>query len=130
MLIFDFYINILKNETGITIGHPEYDGISKSIKEAIMSRNFMELYARDGIFAGVLTWELRKSKENPSMIDLGITNLLILKRAAGTYCLQRATNRLRKMYPNCASFVWKNRKTGKLVVRRQERLHGVNCTAV
>ena len=128
-MTFDFYMEILKNETGIEKGHPEYGGIAESLIEAVMCRQFMELYGKDGLFAGFLTWEVRPNAENKKMIDLGITNLIIKKTASGTYTLMRATNYLRAKYPNVAQFCWKKRRTGELKTFRQRGIKYAEATA-
>jgi hypothetical protein len=99
-----------------------------SLRKAVECGQYKELQDFRGKFCGFVTWEIKPNEVRYGKIDIGITNLVIMKKARGTYTLLRIINYLRNKYPNIASFVWKNRKTKEDIVRNQRGTNYAKAT--
>jgi hypothetical protein len=112
MELFDYFFQVLMANVD-NLRTEELMSIHWSLIKAVEVGQYKELY-QDGKFVGFVTWEIRPNEIRYAKIDIGITNLVIIKKARGTYSLMSIINYLRQQYPNVASFVWQNRKLKEL----------------
>lgn len=108
MELYDYYFQVIMNEVN-NLRTEELMSIHWSLVRAVQDRQYKEIQDNRGNFCGFVTWEIKPSNQL-GRIDIGITNLVIVKQARGTYNLMKIINYLRRMYPNVAAFVWENRK--------------------
>lgn len=117
MELHDYFFKVLLKEVN-DLRTEELMEVHWSLKKAVEKDQYKELQDFKGDFCGFVTWEMREL-EKIKKIEIGITNLVIIKEKRGTYCLTRIINYLRAMYPNANSFVWKSRKKQKILEFKQ-----------
>lgn len=113
MELYDYFFQVLMAEVN-SLRTEELMSIHWSLMKAVELHQYKELQDFRGNFCGFVTWEIKPNKVRYGKIDIGITNLVIIKDKRGTYNLLRIINSLRHKYPECVSFVWLNRKTKEL----------------
>jgi hypothetical protein len=118
---YDYLMQFMLENTPVK--DEEFDKVRWSLIQAAQDKQYYMLYKNRDNYAelcGFLTWEIRPSLDFKDKIDLGITNLVIAKRCRGTYPLIKATNHLRRLYPNIDKFVWRSRKKNKMFEAQQK----------
>jgi len=114
MELFDYYMEFLLMNSVIKLD--EWDKIHNSIKRAVYTGQYIEL-KDDGVFYGFVSWETRPSKEKDK-VDVGLTNLVIVKNLRGQYPLHRLKKLLLDKY-NVDKFIWLNRRKKRLFESKQ-----------